>query len=95
MGPDDEEGGLSGDLDICELANSALVLLDIRSDWLECYPKAARSEEHIIETMQDFAKPTDDVRQFYCDNGGELESASRNMTCRRPTSTPEYRKPMA
>ena len=38
--------------------------------------------------MQDFIKPIDDVQQFWCDNGGERESASRKMGWRMPTFTP-------
>ena len=35
-----------------ELANSAAVLYDRATNWLDCSPKAAGSEEHIIESMQ-------------------------------------------
>jgi len=89
----DDEGEVDerpneADLDVSDLANSALVLYDRGTQWLECYPKASRSHEHIVEAMQDFTKPTDNIQQFYCDNGGELESASRQLGWRRPTSTP-------
>ena len=64
---DDEDGTddwlADTDLDISELANSASVLYDRGTQWFDCYPKAARSEEHIVEAMQDFTKPTDDEFQ--------------------------------
>lgn len=80
----DGEDGADGqtdydDLDVSDLANSALELYDRGTQWIDCYPKAARSEGHIVEAMQDFTKPTDNIQQFLCDNGGELESASRKL----------------
>lgn len=53
------------------------VSYDRATNWMDCYPKATRSEEHIKEAMQESTKPSDKAKQFYCDNGGELEAASR------------------
>ena len=44
----DEDDGVDdrppdADLDISDLANIALVLYDRGTQWIECYPKAARS----------------------------------------------------
>ena len=64
------------DFELSDVANSAIVLFDRATSWLDCYPKATRSEAHIVEAMQEFTKPSDKIKQFYCDNGGELEAAS-------------------
>ena len=76
------------DFELGDVANSAIVLFDRATSWLDCYLKATRSEAHIVEAMQEFTKPSDKIKQFYCDNGGELEAASRTLNWRRPTSTP-------
>ena len=48
-----------------EITNSAAVLYGRATNGIHCYPKARRSEENIIEAMQEFAKPTDKVERFY------------------------------
>ena len=49
------------DFELSDVANSAIVLFDRAIDWLGCFPKATRSEAHIIEAMQEFAKPSDKI----------------------------------
>lgn len=74
--------------ELSEIAKSTIALYDRGAKCIDCFPKATRSAEHMVEAMQEFTKPIDKVKQFNCDNGGELEVASRTMAWRRPTSTP-------
>lgn len=65
------------DFELSDVANSAIVIFDRAIKWLDCFPKATRSEAHIVKAMQELTNPCGKIKQFYCDNGGELEAASR------------------
>lgn len=43
--------------ELSEIANSALMLYDRDAKWIDCFPKATRNAEHMVEAMQAFTKP--------------------------------------
>ncbi len=64
-------------------ANSALMLYDRGTDWLDCYPSATRSIEHTVQ----WAGPKYKIQGFHCDNAQELVGAARNFGWRCATAT--------
>ena len=50
--------GLESEIDaFYEDANSALMLYDRGTDWLDCYPSATRLIEHTVEAFKQWAGP--------------------------------------
>ena len=70
-----------------EGANSALVLYDRGTDWLDCYPSATRSIEHTVEAFKQWAGSKEKIQAFYCDNAHELIGAARKCGWRCATAT--------
>ena len=65
----------------------AVVLFDRGTKWLSVYPKATKSAFHTIEAMQHFARATDNIANFYCDNAPELITSARACKWRLATAT--------
>ena len=66
----------------------AVVMLDVATGWLGCYPTASKSGEDATRALQDFVGSGDKVGSFYSDNAEELVKAAENMGWRHHTSTP-------
>ena len=64
-----------------EGANSALVLYDRGTDWLDW------SIEHTVEAFKQWAVSKEKIQAFYCDNAHELIGAARKRGWRCATAT--------
>ena len=69
-------------------ASCALVVFDCYTKWLACYPKATKSANETMQSLQHFAGPQDKVEWIHTDNAPELKAAVANLRWRSATSTP-------
>ena len=68
--------------------STGLVLLDVGSDWLDCFPLPSKHSDAAFTAMQDFAGPKTPVHSFYSDCSPELQSAAKRLAWAHATATP-------
>ena len=77
----DVEKGINGE-------TCALVVLDVATDWLACYPLKAKSAQAAYEALDDFEGPKRCVALFHSDNAPELIKAAKMIGWLHGKSTP-------
>ena len=55
----------------------ALVILDVATDFIECYPTKQKSADEAYSAMDEFEGPTRVVVRFHSDNAPELNKAAK------------------
>jgi hypothetical protein len=67
---------------------AGLVIYDLGTAWLECYPVDSKKSHECFHCYNDFVSPKETVQSFYCDNAGELLTAANDIGWKLGTSTP-------
>ncbi len=87
---DDVDDGYKAEVDyeLPRSATVALVMYDRATNWLQCYPKGSKNKIEVTDAYNNWTKPGEKVKSYYCDNGGELIGATKDLSWRCGTSTP-------
>ena len=67
---------------------AAVVVRDLGTRMLDCYPVPGKSHEDAVSSLQQFVGAKEEVKEFYSDASPELAKASKVLGWRHPQATP-------